>query len=355
MQKKENEKAGSRALKADGCFLKACRREPTSYTPVWCMRQIGRYLPEYRKLREKISFLELCKGPDLITEATVFATERIGADAAIIFSDILLILEPMGRTLSFPEGEGPRIDPPVRAPADVEHLREFDVEPELPFVYESIRQTRRALPAQIPLIGFAGAPFTLAAYLIEGGRSTSFQQTKTFMYRHPGAWDALMTKLGAAVAAHLNAQISAGAQAVQIFDSWVGCLGPGDYRRFVQPHTRRLIGDIEDDTPVIHFGTGTASFLEEIRDTGASVVGLDFRVELGAAWDRLGKVAVQGNLDPCALLAGRKLIRSRVEAILRQADGRPGHIFNLGHGVLPETPVDNVVAMIDWVHEISRR
>ncbi|OGL62972.1 MAG: uroporphyrinogen decarboxylase [Candidatus Tectomicrobia bacterium RIFCSPLOWO2_12_FULL_69_37] len=334
---------------AQGAFLRACRREPCGATPVWLMRQAGRYLKEYRELRERVPFKELCRDPALAAEVTVAAARRIGADAAILFSDILLILEPMGMGLEYSKGDGPVLGNPLRAAGDVDRLRE--AEPgSLGFVFEAVRQIRRALPAEVPLIGFAGAPFTLASYMIEGGGSRDFALTKEFMYRDPAAWSALMERLVRALAPYLNGQIEAGAQAVQLFDSWVGCLGPADYREFVLPHTKALVRGLRPGAPVIHFGTGTASLLEAMREAGGDVIGLDFRVELGEAWRRLGEVAVQGNLDPAALLGDRRLIRRRAEEILRQAGGRPGHIFNLGHGVLPATPVDNVRFLVDLVH-----
>jgi len=319
------------------------------------MRQAGRYMPEYRAVREKLGFLELCKTPDAAAEVTVTAAERLGVDAAIIFADILLVLEPMGVGLEFTRGDGPAIERPVRSVADVDRLR--DVEPDaLRYVAESVRKARAALPTRLPLIGFAGAPFTLASYLIEGGGSRTYARTKTFMYAHPEAWRALMERLVRTVSAYLNAQIAAGADAVQLFDSWVGCLAPADYRTHVLPHVRSLIGAIRPGTPVIHFGTGTAGLLEAMRAAGGDVLGLDWRVDLDAAWARVGHdVAVQGNLDPITLLAPIAEIRAQAAAILGQAAGRPGHIFNLGHGILPQTPVDHVRALVDAVHELSSR
>ncbi|MEK6710939.1 MAG: uroporphyrinogen decarboxylase [Nitrospinota bacterium] len=330
-------------------FLRACRREPCAATPVWLMRQAGRYMEEYRELRARVPFKELCRDPALAAEVTVTAAQRIGADAAILFSDILLILEPMGMGLEYSRGDGPVLANPLREAAGVDRLRE--VEPgSLGFVFEAVRQIRRGLAGHVPLIGFAGAPFTLASYMIEGSGSREFAQTKSFMYRDPAAWRALMERLVRALVPYLNGQAEAGAQALQLFDSWVGCLGPADYREFVLPHMRALFRGLRPGVPVIHFGTGTASLLEAMREAGGDVIGLDFRVELGPAWDRLGEVAVQGNLDPAALLGERDFIRRRAEAVLRQAGGRPGHIFNLGHGVLPATPVDNVRFLVDLVH-----
>ena len=339
----------------DAPFLKACRREETDRTPVWLMRQAGRYMKEYREVRAKTSFLELCKNPELAAEVTVHAAGRIGADAAILFSDLLPILEPMGLGLEYTRGDGPVIHRPVRDRADVDRLSEVAPEESLAFVFEAVRLCRAELPSHVPLIGFAGAPFTLASYAIEGGGSKSYAHTKGLMHRDPGAWRALMEKLVRALTKHLNGQIAAGAQAVQLFDSWVGCLSPSDYREFVLPHSRALIRGLTPGTPVIHFGTGTGLFLEDMKEAGGDVIGVDFRTELDEAWARLGDVAVQGNLDPVVLLADLPYIRKRVARVLEQAGGRSGHIFNLGHGILPETPVDNVIALVDMVHEMSGR
>jgi len=337
-------------------FLKACRLEPTPYTPIWIMRQAGRYLPEYREIRAKVSFLELCHRPDLAAEVTVTAAERLGVDAAIIFADILLVVEPMGIGLEFTKGDGPVIHRPVRTGADVKKLQPIDAQDSLSFVFEAVRLARAALPPAIPLIGFAGAPFTLASYLIEGGGSRQYQHTKTLMYRDPAAWHDLMERLSAAVSGYLNGQISAGAQAVQLFDSWVGCLSPDDYREFVLPHSRRTIARLTPGVPVIHFGTDTATLLPLMRDAGGDVIGLDWRVDLGEAWAHLGpQVAVQGNLDPVALFAEPDEIRRQAGRILERAARRPGHIFNLGHGVLAQTPVDHLRALIDYVHEATQR
>jgi uroporphyrinogen decarboxylase len=332
-------------------LLKACRRESAGITPIWLMRQAGRYMPEYRELRSKVAFLDLCKRPELAAEVTVTAAERLGVDAAILFADILLILEPLGFALEFSKGDGPVIHNPVKARADVDRLRPLaDVEP-LAFVPAGVRMIRSALRPSVALIGFAGAPFTLACYAIEGGSSRHYERAKAFMYRDPPAWNALMELLADATAVYLNAQIAAGAQVVQVFDSWVGTLSPHDYRQFVQPHMYRLFSRLDPAAPAIHFGTGTATLLELQRDAGGVVIGLDWRVELDEAWQRLGPVvAIQGNLDPAVLLGPRSEIQRQARRILRQAGGRPGHIFNLGHGILPQTPVDNVRALIDIVH-----
>ncbi len=337
----------------NSAFLKACRREATSFTPIWLMRQAGRYMKEYRDLRARHSFLDLCKDSDLACEVSVYAVERLGVDAAIIFSDILLILEPLGLNLEYAKGEGPIIHNPVRNEADVARLRPLRQPDALAFVYEAIRKTRAALPPHIPLIGFAGAPFTLASYMIEGQGSRNFIYTKTLMHQHPSSWHQLMTTLSDSLIVYLNAQIAAGAQVVQLFDSWVGCLSPEDYKTYVQPYSRRVIRGVTPGTPVIHFGTQTGTFLELMRDAGGDVIGLDWRVELDVAWERLGRVAIQGNLDPVALFAEPAAIKQQVKRILAQAAGRPGHIFNLGHGVLPNTPVGHVKALVDAVHELS--
>jgi uroporphyrinogen decarboxylase len=340
---------------ADHPMMKACRREPTSYTPIWLMRQAGRYMPEYRRVREQHDFLDMCKRPELSAEVTVTAVERLKVDAAIIFADILLPLIPMEVGLHFEKGDGPVIDRPIRTEADLERVPDVDVSA-LSFVGDAIKLVHRAIGATTPLIGFAGAPFTLASYLIEGGSSRQYQATKTFMYTQPETWHRLMELLARITADYLKMQIAAGADLVQIFDSWVGSLGPDDYRRFVLPHTASVIAAIPADVPVIHFGTVTGNLLELMREAGGDVIGLDWRVDLADAWARLNySVAVQGNLDPIALFAGVPEIRTRARAILDQAGGRPGHIFNLGHGILPETPVDHAIALIDAVHEMSAR
>ena len=331
--------------------MRACRREPVPYTPIWLMRQAGRYMPEYREVRAKTSFLELCKKPALAAEVTVTAAERLGVDAAIIFADILLILEPMGIDLEFAAGEGPVIHNPVRQASDVNRLLELEDVGALEFVNEAIRQTRRDLPPDVPLIGFCGAPFTLASYLIEGGASKNYVLTKRLMYNDPGAWNAMMSLIARGLAKYLNAQIYAGAQAVQLFDSWVGCLNPDDYRDFVLPHTRSVISQVRDGVPVLHFGTGTAALLELMREAGGDVIGLDWRVRLDEGWQRVGHdVAIMGNLDPVVLFANQDVLRREAVRVLEQAGGRPGHIFNLGHGILPETPVENVIALVEIVH-----
>ena len=319
------------------------------------MRQAGRYMPEYRRIRDKVSFLELCKTPELAAEVTVSAAERLGVDAAIIFSDILPILEPMGMQLEYTAGDGPVLHNPIRDLADVEQLRAITPEESLAFVLQAITMTRAQLQAHIPLIGFAGAPFTLASYMLEGGGSRNYIRTKTFMYTQPQAWQTLMTLLSRNTVAYLNSQITAGAQAVQLFDSWVGNLSPEDYRTFVLPYSHAVLAHITPGVPVIHFGTGTSALLELMREAGGEVIGVDFRIELDHAWQRLGPVGIQGNLDPVILYADPPYVRQRAQRILQQAAGRPGHIFNLGHGILPTTPVDNVLALVDAVHTLSER
>jgi uroporphyrinogen decarboxylase len=341
---------------ANSSFLAACRRETTSYTPVWLMRQAGRYMEEYRKLRAQYGFLELCKKPDLAAEIAVTPVERLGVDAAILFADILLPLEPMGVGLEYAQGDGPVIHHPVSSRTHVEQLLEFDPEEALPFVFEAVRKTCAALDGKVPLIGFAGAPFTLASYLVEGGSSRDYLKTKKLIYSNPGAWRGLMERLSSLTTKYLNAQIAAGVKAVQLFDSWAGCLSPEDYERFVLPYTRATITGLTAGIPVIHFSTGTGGFVKSLRAAGGNIIGVDWRVNLDAAWDALGHdVGIQGNLDPAALLASPKEIRRRVSEILTRAGGRPGHIFNLGHGVLPETPVEHVIAMVEAVHDLSSR
>ncbi len=336
--------------------MRACRREAVPHTPIWLMRQAGRYMREYREVRAKTTFLELCKTPSLAAEVTVTAAERLGVDAAIIFADILLILEPMGIDLEFAEGEGPVIHNPVRNATDVQRLREVEDAGALSFVYEAIALTRRELKPDLPLIGFSGAPFTLASYMIEGGGSKNYVHAKRLMYDDRGAWHAMMSLIARALVKYLNAQIDAGAQAVQLFDSWVGCLGPDDYREFVLPHSRAVIEAVKPGVPVLHFGTGTAALLELMRAAGGDVIGLDWRVRLDEAWQRVGHdVAVMGNLDPVTLFASKDVLRSQAKRILEQAGGRPGHVFNLGHGILPQTPVENVIALVEMVHEMSLR
>lgn len=333
-------------------FLRACRREPVDCTPIWLMRQAGRYLPEYRKLRERHSMLEAIKTPDVAVEITLQPMRRFDLDAAIIFGDILPPLESMGVEVRFTSGDGPAIMNPVRIAADVERLRVPVAEEIAPYTQEAIRLTSKELAGRVPLIGFSGAPFTLASYLVEGGSSRDYSLTKGLMYQEPAVWHGLMDKLSHLVGTYLRAQARAGAQALQLFDSWVGILSPADYREFVLPYSRRAIEMAGGEgTPVIHFTTGTAGMLELIREAGGDVIGIDWRTDLDSAWERLGaNVSVQGNLDPVLLLAPVPQLTRRAALVLDQAAGHLGHIFNLGHGVLPATPPDHVEALVEMVH-----
>ncbi|MGH7663761.1 MAG: uroporphyrinogen decarboxylase [Gemmatimonadaceae bacterium] len=338
-------------------FLRACRGERTDRTPVWFMRQAGRYMPEYRAIRANHTLLQICAQPELATEVTLQPVRALGVDAAIIFADILLPLVPMGINLEFAAGEGPVIHNPVRTPGDIAALRAVESGESLAHVLQAIRMVRRELADRTPLIGFAGAPFTLASYLIEGGSSRQQLATRRLMLADPAAWHALLGKLAIVVADYLAAQVHAGAQAVQLFDSWVGCLSPDDYREYVLPHTRRIFAAIEPlGVPMIHFGVDTATLLPLMREAAGerSVIGMDWRIPLSDGWARLGAGAkVQGNLDPVALFAPRAELERRVRAVLKEAAGRPGHIFNLGHGILPGTPVDNVRFVVDLVHALT--
>ncbi len=337
-------------------FLKACRREPVDCTPVWFMRQAGRYMVEYRRLREKHSILELCKTPELAAQVTLQPIDRFALDAAIIFADILLPLEPMGLKLEFAEGEGPIIHNPVRDRAAVDRLKVID-DTELQYVMDAISLTRKMLAGRVPLIGFAGAPFTLASYAIEGGSSRNYIHTKQMMYREPETWHRLMDKFARVITGYLRRQIRAGAQAVQLFDSWVGCLSAGDYAEYVMPHVQLIFEGLKrEGVPLIHFGTGTTAILKAMRQAGGDVIGIDWRIPIDEAWAMVGyDRAVQGNLDPVTLFGPISEIERRVTDILRRAAGRPGHIFNLGHGILPNTPVESVAATIDLVHKLSTR
>ena len=337
-------------------FLKACRREPVDCTPVWFMRQAGRYMVEYRRLREKHSILELCKTPELAAQVTLQPIDRFALDAAIIFADILLPLEPMGLSLEFAEGEGPIIHNPVRDRAAVDRLQVID-DGGLQYVMDALSLTRKMLAGRVPLIGFAGAPFTLASYAIEGGSSRNYIHTKQMMYSEPEIWHRLMDKFARVITGYLRRQIKAGAQAVQLFDSWVGCLSAGDYAEYVMPHVQLIFDGLKHEgVPLIHFGTGTTAILKSMRQAGGDVIGVDWRIPLDEAWAMVGHDrAVQGNLDPVALFAPVPEIERRVVDILRRAGGRPGHIFNLGHGILPNTPVEHVAATIDLVHRLSKR
>ncbi len=340
----------------DSLMMRAARGEPVECTPVWLMRQAGRYMREYREVRQKTTFLELCKNPTLCAEVAITAQQRLGVDAAIIFSDLLPILEPMGMELEYASGEGPVIHNPIREPLDVDRVLELERVDSLQFVMETVQLTRAQMPDRLPLIGFAGAPFTLGSYAIEGGGSRNYLFTKTLMYRDQGAWDELMRRLVRGITLYLNAQIAAGVQLVQIFDSWVGCLSPDDYRRYVLPHMQALLAGLSEGVPVINFATGNPALLPLLAEAGGQMIGVDWRIRLEAAWEAVGhERGVMGNLDPCLLLAEMSDIRAAVGDILDQAAGRPGHIFNLGHGILPQTPVDNAIGLVDAVHELSSR
>jgi uroporphyrinogen decarboxylase len=331
-------------------FLRACRREPVERPPVWFMRQAGRYMAEYRALREKYSMLELCLTPELAVEVTLQPIRTFGFDAAILFSDLLVPLAPMGIPFDFQAGEGPVIGKPVRSAGDVDALRRIEPREELRVVLDAVRALRREL--RVPLIGFAGAPFTLASYAIEGGHSNNFARTKGLMYGEPATWHRLAELLSSVVADYLRAQVEAGAQAVQLFDSWIGALDAADYREFVLPHVRRIFDALADlDVPKIHFGTGTGHLLAIQREAGGTVIGVDWRTPIDEGRRLVGDgVAVQGNLDPTLLFAPRERLLARVDDVLRRA-GRVGHVFNLGHGILPGTPTDAVRAVVDHVHE----
>ncbi len=340
----------------DSPFMKACRREAAEVTPVWLMRQAGRYMQEYRSVRENFTFLELCKRPEVCAEIMVTAVEKLGVDAAIIFSDLLPILEPMGMNLEFAKGDGPVIHNPVRTNKDIDRVAELESMESLQFVMDTVTQTRAAIKEHIPIIGFAGAPFTLASYMIEGGSSRNYLFTKTLMYRDEPAWRTLMEKLSNTIALYLNHQIAAGAQCVQLFDSWVGCLSVQDYQRYVAPYVKIIIDSIVPGVPVINFGTGNPSLLAHMRGDKRTVVGVDWRTPLDEAWQTIGHDrAVQGNLDPLALMAEQDHLKAMASDVLSRASGRAGHIFNLGHGILPQTPVDNAIALVDMVHQMSSR
>ncbi len=336
-------------------FVRACKSQPVERTPVWFMRQAGRYMPEYRAVRKQYSLLEICKKPELAAEVTITAAEFLGVDAAIIFADLLLPLEVMGLPFHFAAGEGPVIEKPVRAVEDIALLR-TDRADELGYVSEAVSIVAKHFANKIPVIGFCGAPFTLASYMIEGSGSRHYLHTKKMMYTAPAAWDVLMRKLVDVTTEYSAAQVRAGADVIQIFDSWVGCLSVEDYRRYVLPHVTAMVKRLQKtDAPIIYFGTDSATLLPAMNETGADVIGLDWRIPLDTGWSALGHhCAVQGNLDPVLLFAEWKELKSRAENILKLAARRPGHIFNLGHGILPETPVENVKNLARFVQEYSQ-
>ncbi len=337
-------------------FVKACKLQPVDRTPVWFMRQAGRYMPEYRAVRKQYSLIEICKKPEVAAEVTITAAEALGVDAAIIFADLLLPLEVMGLPFHFSAGEGPVIEKPVRLQEDIARLR-TDRAADLGYVSEAVGLVCKHFGSRLPVIGFCGAPFTLASYMIEGGGSRNYIHTKKMMYSSPAAWDELMRKLVAVVSEYAAQQVRAGADVIQIFDSWVGCLSVEDYRRYALPQTTALVKTLQKTgLPIIYFGTDSATLLPAMRETGAEVIGLDWRIPLDDGWRSLGfDCAVQGNLDPVLLFADWKELKSRAKDILQRAGGRPGHIFNLGHGILPETPVENVKALAEFVQEHSAK
>jgi uroporphyrinogen decarboxylase len=341
---------------SDSRLVRACKTLPVDRTPVWFMRQAGRYMPEYRAVRKAHSLLEICKTPQLAAEVTITAAEILQVDAAIIFADLLLPLEVMGLPFHFSAGEGPIVERPVRTSDDVTRLH-TDSAGDLGYVAESIRLVARHFGAKLPVIGFCGAPFTLASYMIEGGGSRHYINTKKMMYSSDGAWDELLTKVVAVTSQYAVEQVRAGADVIQIFDSWVGCLAVEDYRRHVLPRTAELVRKVKAaGVPVIYFGTDTATLLPAIKDAGADVIGLDWRIPLDEGWERVGHAsAVQGNLDPAVLFSDWEQVRQHTQHVLDLASGRPGHIFNLGHGILPETPVENVKALAAYVREQAAR
>lgn len=340
---------------ADKLFLRACRGEPTSHTPIWLNRQAGRYMPEYHRLKGSTPSLDFFKNPEMAAQATLDAQRILGVDAAIMFADLLPILEPMGLSLDYKAGEGPVFANPVRSERDIDALVNAPAEEATPYIADTVRCILEGLPRDIALIGFAGAPFTLASYAIEGRGSRNYVHVKKLMYQAPELWDRLMTKLVTQVTSYLHLQIAAGAEAVQLFDTWVGCLSVADFRRYALPYLKTLIGNLRGSVPVIYFGTGNGHLLQDLCSAGPDVLALDWRVPLDTTWAATGARAVQGNLDPIVLCADRATVAAQAAEVLRQAGGRPGHIFNLGHGIIPETPVDNVRFLVDFVHEHSAR
>ena len=345
-------------------FLKACGREEVPFTPVWIMRQAGRYLDQYQEVRRKVDFLTLCKTPDLAAEVTIQPIDILNVDAAILFSDILIPCEAMGMRLEFRESMGPVLSPAARDKNSIDRLCVPDPEDKTGFVMDTIRILRKELTGRVPLIGFAGAPFTTATYMIEGGTSRNFLNTKRMIYESPELYKSLMDKITATITEYLKAQVSAGAQAVQIFDTWGGIFSPGDFRKFVLPYVIKIIEALKkwmktenrEHAPIIYFVGETAGILEEIRASGADVFGVDWRINMDDAVKRLGgDVVIQGNLDPLSLFLPQDKIEERVKDVLGRASAAHGHIFNLGHGVVPQTPPDNVIALVEMVHRLSRR
>lgn len=338
-------------------FLEACRGEEVAYTPVWIMRQAGRYLPQYQAVRSQIDFLTLCKTPELAAKVTLQPVEVLGVDAAILFSDILIPVEAMGMRLSFSDKQGPLLSEPIRNKSAVERLIVPDTEEDMPYTIETIKILRRELEKKVPLIGFSGAPFTLATYMIEGGTSKNFLHTKKMMFQHNGVFSYLMEKLTEMVISYLTAQIKAGAQAVQLFDTWAGVLTPIDYKNLILPYIKKIISELKkQEVPIIYFVNNCAGMLKEVKKSGADVIGIDWRIDLGDAIKRLGKkIVVQGNLDPCALFLSQEELEERIKDILWKGEAAKGHIFNLGHGILPDTPVENVIAVVEAVHHYGKK
>jgi uroporphyrinogen decarboxylase len=338
-------------------FLRACRGEKVEFTPVWLMRQAGRYLPQYQAVRANVDFLTLCKTPELATEVTLQPIEILGVDAAILFSDILIPVEAMGMSLEFTEKYGPTLSEPIRNKSAVDRLIVPDTEDDMPFIIETIKILREKLKNKVPLIGFSGAPFTLATYMIEGGSSKNFIHTKKMMFQNNRLFNYLMDKLTLTVISYLSAQIRAGIQAVQIFDTWAGVLTPFDYKESVLPYVKKTISELRKErVPIIYFANDCGGILKEVKKSGADVIGIDWKIDIGDAIKKVGKkVVVQGNLDPCALFLSREEIEERVKDILWKGEAAKGHIFNLGHGILPETPVDNAIALVEAVHKYGRK
>jgi uroporphyrinogen decarboxylase len=336
-------------------FLQACRGEATEFTPIWLNRQAGRYMPEYHQVKGDLPSLDFFKNPERAAKVTLDAQRILGVDAAILFADLLPIMEPMGLRLDYKPGEGPVFDNPVRTAKDIDRLVTVPAEQATPYIAETITNILAELPRETALVGFAGSPFTLASYAIEGRGSRNYVLVKKLMYEHEDLWNKLLDKLVTQVTSYLQLQITAGVEAVQLFDTWVGCLSVADFRRYVFPHTQRLIASLKGQVPVIYFGTGNGHLLEDVLQADPDVLALDWRVPLGGTWSRLGCRAVQGNLDPIALCADQVTVAHQAQLVLDEAGGRPGHIFNLGHGIIPETPVDNVKYLVDYVHEHSRR
>lgn len=338
-------------------LLRAARRLPVDYTPVWFMRQAGRVLPEYRKIKEKYSLLQISERPELCAEVTLQPVRRMPLDAAIVYADIMTPLVGVGIKLDIKESVGPVIESPIRTMKDVERLRPIVPEEDVAYLLKTLALVRAELAPHQALIGFAGAPFTLASYLIEGKGTRTFLLTKQLMYSAPDVWDALMTRLADICATYMKAQVAAGAEILQLFDSWVGTLGPDDYARYCAPYTRRIFDALQGcGVPLIHFAMGGSTFLDQLKDEGADVIGLDWRLPLDKGWETVGHdKAVQGNMDPAILLGPWELVAERAKDVLRRAGNRNGHIFNLGHGLNPPTPLENVMRLVDFVHEESAR